>query len=376
MVDAATPSTDPVRQHPLDRVVAIVGNPMVVSITVAVVIGGAIIAASGSSPTASFQALVRGAFTGSGLRNTLARSVPLAGMAFVFAIPLRAGAINLGGEGQMLSGGLAGALVAIYAPGPGWFVLVLAMAAGMAAGAAWGFLPAIGQTMMMLPILITSLLLNYIARSITGYLVRFQFGDPTATAIATVSVPLDHRLPVLPIAGGVTISLVFLIALTAAIAVYNRRTVGGYESLMTGTNPSFARYGGIHVDRQRTRLMLAAGAIAGAVGAHVIIGQLFVYIDGDLAGTAFAWSGLMVALLAPRKPFGILLAAFFFAALQVGGLAMQRTTDVPWQLAQVLQGVVIIAFISRFAITWRRKRPVPTGPLSDQSATDQLEVDA
>jgi len=376
MVDTATSSAVPARQDPADRTLSIVGSPMVVSIVVALVIGGAIIAASGNSPVASFQAMVKGAFAGSGLRNTLARTVPIAGMAFVFAIPLRAGVINLGGEGQMLFGGLAGALVAIYAPGPAWLVLVLAIAAGMAVGAVWAFVPAIGQSKMMLPILITSLLLNYIARSITGYLVRFQFGDPTATAIATVGVPLDHRLPVLPIAGGVTISLVFLLALTAAIAVYNRRTVGGYESIMTGMNPRFARYGGVGVDRQRTRLMLVAGAIAGAVGAHIIVGQLFVYIDGDLAGTAFAWSGLMVALLAPRKPFGILLAAFMFAALQVGGLAMQRTTDVSWQLAQVLQGIVIITFISGFAITWRRKRPVLTGSLPDDSAADELEADA
>ena len=45
----------------------------------------------------------------------------------------------------------------------------------MVTGMLWAMLPALGQTRLRLPILITSLLLNYVARSITGYLVRFPF---------------------------------------------------------------------------------------------------------------------------------------------------------------------------------------------------------
>jgi len=248
--------------------------------------------------------------------------------------------------------------------------------AGLVAGALWAALPAFGQVALMLPILIPSLLLNYVARSFTGYLVRFHFADPTATAIATRSVPIENRLPVLPIAGGVTISILLIVALAIAVAVYNRRTVGGYEALMTGINPTFAKYGGVGVDRQRTRLMIAAGAVAGAVGAQIIVGQLFVYIDGDLVGTAFAWTGLMVALLAPRNPAGIVVAAFLFAALQVGGLSMQRTTDVPWQLAQVLPGVVIIVFISRFAIRQRARRSRSSRTSADDAESTPMEVEA
>lgn len=285
--------------------------------------------------------------------------VPIAGMAFVFAIPYRAGVGNLGGEGQMVLGGLAGTLVAINAPGPPWLVMTLAFVCGSAVGAVWAFIPALGQTRLLLPILITSLLLNYVARSIAGYLVGFPFQDPRAGDISTAPVPIEHRLPKLPILGGVTISVLAIIVVVACTAVYNRRTVGGYESQMTGLNPRFAWYGGVGVDRTRTRLLLVAGAIAGAVGTHVIIGDFFRYVDGGLVGTAFAWSGLMVALLARKSTVGILAASLLFASLQQGGLAMQRSTDVPEQLSLVLQGIVIIAFVSHFSITWRmaRKRP-------------------
>ena len=57
-------------------------------------------------------------------------------------------------------------------PGPGQLVVPVAMVVGALAGAAWALLPALGQTRLRLPILITSLLLNYVARAITGYLVR------------------------------------------------------------------------------------------------------------------------------------------------------------------------------------------------------------
>jgi ABC-type uncharacterized transport system permease subunit len=333
-----------------------VGHPIALSIVISLAIGALITAASGSSPITAFEAIASNALSSSGVRNTLARMVPIAGMAFVFAIPFRSGVVNLGGEGQMVFGGLAAAGVAIYAPGPSWFVISFAMLVGMAAGAAWAAIPALGQSHLLLPILITSLLLNYVARSITGYIVRFHLLDPTATSTATVAIPLDRRLPLIPLVGGITVSLVFLLVLAWIVRIHNRRTVRGYEALMTGLNPAFARYGGVGVDRQRTTLMLAAGAIAGAVGAHLIIGQIFIFVDGDLVGTAFAWSGLMVALVAPRSPLGIIVASYVFAAVQVGGLAMQRTTDVPSQLAQVLQASVIIVFVGSFAIKWRLER--------------------
>jgi ABC-type uncharacterized transport system permease subunit len=356
----------------------IVGHPIALSIVISLAIGALITAASGSSPLAAFDAIVSNALSSSGVRNTLARTVPIAGMAFVFAIPFRTGVVNLGGEGQMLFGGLAAAVVAIYLPGPPPIVIVAAIVVGMVAGSAWAAVPALSQSLLMLPILITSLLLNYVARSATGYLVRFHFLDPRATSTATVAIPIPHRLPLLPIAGGVTISLLFILALVAAVSVYNRRTVRGYEDLMTGLNPAFARYGGIGVDRQRTWLMLGAGAIAGAVGAHLIIGQIFVYVDGDLVGTAFAWSGLMVALVAPRSPVGILVASYVFAAVQVGGLAMQRTTDVPSQLAQVLQASVIIVFVGSFAIKRRldQRESTPSDSADGLKSEAEESIDA
>ncbi len=330
-------------------------NPVAFSIVLSLLIGAAIIAATGTNPLIAYSEMVRGALTGSGLRNTVSRMIPIVGMALAISIPFRAGVINLGGEGQMVIGGLAGTLAAIYLPLPPVLVIPLALVAGMVAGALWALLPAIGQTALKLPILISSLLLNYPARALTGYMVRFPFADPTVTSSSTVPVPESNRIPKLALFDGVSASLVLLILLLIGVALFNLRTVPGYETRMTGLNSRFSRYGGVAVDRQVVWVMLASGGIAGMIGTHLVVGETYRFLDGDLVVSGFAWSGLLVALLARHRPGPMLAAGAFFAALQIGGLAMQRNVNVPWQIAQVLQAVVIIMIAGRFVLKARRE---------------------
>lgn len=340
------------------RVPLLLGHPVTVALVVAFGLGGIVIALTGGAPLIAFSEMITGGFTGNGLRNTLGRSIPIVGMALAFSLAFRAGILNLGGEGQMLTGALAGTMTAITVPGPGPVVVPLAMLVGAAVGAAWGFLPAIGQTHLQVPLLITSLLLNYVARSITSYLVRFPFGEPGAAFARTVPVPETARIPKTDLlgSGGISISLLFVLALVVFLAVVYRRSVFGYETEMLGLSGPFARYGGVDARRHTLIIMSLAGAIGGLVGSHLVIGETYRYIDADMiAQTGFAWTGLMVALLAFNRPIPILVAGVFFAGLQIGGFAMERETDVSWQLAQVIQALVIVAVVSRFALRWGRR---------------------
>jgi general nucleoside transport system permease protein len=334
---------------------ALLRSPGTTSIVLALVVGAAMIRITGNSPFEAYGAMIEGAVTGSGLRNTISRSLPIVAMGLALAIPFRAGIINLGGEGQLVIGGLAGTLVAIHLDGPTWLVVPAALIVGAMFGAAWAAMSAIGQTWLQLPILITSLLLNYPARALTSYLVRFPFSDPTVTSASTVQVPEGARIPKLPLFGGISAILIALLVLVAVVAFASRRTVPGYETAMSGFNSRFSRYGGVDVSGQMIWTMALSGAIAGATGTYLVIGETLRFLDGDLVATQFAWTGLLVTLLARHRPWAILAAGMFFAALQSGGLAMQRTTDIPWQLSQVLQAVVIVAIASGFAFNWRRR---------------------
>lgn len=326
-------------------------SPVATSVVLALVVAGLIIAATGVNPVFAFGEMVGGVVNGFGFRGMLGRMIPIVGMALAVGISFRAGIINLGAEGSMVLGGLAGTLVAIYVPGPGILVIPLALTAAALTGVVWGIIPALGQTKLQLPILISSLLLNYPARAITSYLVRFPFADPSVTSASTVEVPLTARIPDLP--GGVSVALLFLLGAVAANWVFNTRTVAGYETEMTGLNGRFSRYGGIAISSQTVKVMAVSGAISGLIGCQLILGDVGRFLDGDLARTGFAWTGLLVALLARFSPWAILAAGTFFASLQVGGSAMQRSADVSEQISQVIQAVMIVALASRIGL--RRK---------------------
>lgn len=333
-----------------ERGLAVARNPVTASIVIAFVLVAVVILVSGSNPLEAYAEIWKGAATKSGPRTVVNRAVPIVGMAIALSIPFRTGIVNLGGEGQMVIGGFAAAVTAINMPGPGILRIVVAIVAGSLAGMAWSALPAIGQAWLKLPILITSLLLNAPAVALCSYLVKYYFLDTTETSNTTVPVGEAARIPAPDWLAGASVSAIAVLVLVASVSLRNNRTVAGYEGYMSGLNLRFSRYGGVRTTRQTVLAMLAGGAVAGAVGAHLVLGQSGRFVDGDLDGSGFAWTGLLVTLLAAHRAWPVLAAGVFFAALQVGGLAMQRTAGVSWQLAQVLQAVVILALVARIVL--------------------------
>ena len=261
-------------------------------------------------------------------------------MTLVAAIPLRGGMINLGGDGQMVIGGLVAALVPLYLPAPGPVLTIAALLAAAIAAGLYAALAAWGEARHGIPTLISSLLLSYPAVGLASYIVGFPLRDTTTGLAQTVMIPAGARLPV--ISGPLNAGFV-IIALIAALVIFvDRRTVFGYELRMRGANLRFAAYGGVPLGRQSIQVMFASGAIAGIVGAIIVLGSQFRFTDGALLTPAYTWSGLMAALLAAGEPIGAICGGLFFAALQTGGFAMQRETAVPRVLAIVLQSIIIL----------------------------------
>jgi len=100
-------------------------------------------------------------------------------------------------------------------------------------------------------------------------------------------------------------------------------------------------------------VMFVSGAIAGLVGAIIVLGSQFRFIDDNFLTPSYTWSGLMAALLANGEPAGAILAGLFFAALQTGGFAMQRETSAPRVLTIVLQSIVILFLALRHGVEKR-----------------------
>jgi simple sugar transport system permease protein len=322
------------------------------AIVIGVIVGALLILASGGNPLTAYWAILIGALAPASLPDALNWAVPLVGMTLVAALPLRGGLVNLGGDGQLVIGGLVAALAPLYLPAlaPG-VAAAVAIVAAMVASGLYASLAAWGETRLGVPMLISSLLLSYPAVGLTSYVVGFPLRDTTTGLAQTVMIPRAARLAT--ILGSLNIGLILMAAVALLAVFYDRRTVGGYELRMRGLNARFAGYGGVRLASQTVRVMFASGAVAGLVGAIIVLGSQFRFHDGALIAPGYTWSGLMAALLAGGEPLGAIGAGVFFAALQTGGFAMQRETSIPRVLTMVLQAVIILFLAIRHGVDRR-----------------------
>ncbi|MBB4909881.1 ABC transporter permease [Actinophytocola algeriensis] len=320
-----------------------------VTLLAALALGAILLAATGANPLEAYQAIVTGAFGPDGFQDTLAYAVPVVGMATALAIPLRAGMVNLGGEGQLVLGAISAIAVGLHVPGP--LGLVAALVAGVLAGALYASIAAVCETRLGVPLLVTTLLLSYPAMSFAAYLVRFPMRDEGSSLPQSDQLPADVRFTEL--APGL-----FLIAAVVVVyAVVDARTPAGFETRVTGWGPRFAQYAGIDRPALTVRLLACSGGLAGLVGAVVALGFPYRFIDGALITPQYTWIGLLAALLAAANPLGTLVAAVFFAALTSGGFAMERETQVPRELTAVLQAVLIIFLAAATGLLRKRRNP-------------------
>ncbi len=337
-----------------------------VAILIGFAAGAVAIAVTGAPIGETYAQMWKGAF-GSFyfFTSTLARATPIIFIGLGIALAFRAGFFNLGAEGQMVLGAVAAALTAIYLPGPGWLKLIAALIAGMAAGGLWSLFAAVLDARFKVDLLISTLLLNYIATLFAGYLVTEPFKDTTGSAAMAQTMMIEKSAWLPKLFPGMSLHAGFVIAIVAVILLYVvfRFSVFGYEVKMLGQNPLFAAYGGVRRTKVMLYSMLASGGLAGLAGTVEVLGTHYRFIDGALTAPNFAWTGLMAALLANSHPLGTACAAFLLAALQTGAMGMERNTDVPLEISGVIQAVLILFISAKFSYTWfkRRKERVQNG---------------
>lgn len=368
-------------------------GPIPISVVLALVIGACFIIVAGVDPISGYAAMLKGSFgSGAGLANTIQRAIPIIGIGIAIAIAFRAGVLNLGTEGQAGLGALAGVVVAVSMPGPAILVIPVALIVAIAVGAAWALLAGLLQNLLSVPILLSTLLLNYPARFFSSWVIRYHLDDPNSDLVAThqvrpesqlsMLVPRDSGLaetlrnsfgatnPVTAVLTGVNWSVVVLIVVIIAAIFMNRRTRFGFESGISGQNAEFARYSGVKPEPLVLRTMALSGGLAGLFGIMLVIGEPSTRLSENyIVGTNYAWTALLVTLLALYRPTGIAIAGLFFAAIMVGSDAMGRELGLSPQIAAVIQAFVIILLAFRIAIPIFRKKRGGSVPEAELNGT-------
>lgn len=291
----------------------------------------------------------RGAFGGRRLAYlfaTLQRTALIAGMAIAVMLSFRAGLFNIGGEGQLVAGGVVAALVALSFPGPPLVVMLATIVAAMAAGAAWALLAGLLQLFAGVPLLIGSLLLNYPIRFLASYLVAHPFRDVPSGMVQSHLIASEVWLPRIP-GTRLDVGILIIAAVALAAIIYSHFTVHGYRCRLNGLSPDFARISGLPTTRLTLETLAMSGAVAGLVGAIAVLGLHHRYIDGMLVQPLYAWTGVIAVLLVGMVPWAVPFSGFFFAAILTGSAGMERAAGIPKEIGFIFQAVIILIVAGR-----------------------------
>ena len=160
-------------------------------------------------------------------------------------------------------------------------------------------------------------------------------------AVQTGKIATEARLPAI-VSGSVHWGFVFALICVVLVYIIFTKTTFGYKSRMNGLNPNFALYGGINARRMLYVVLIFSGALAGLGGAFEALGSKYRYIDQMIFTTGYAWSGMVAALLANCNPIGTAVASILLAGLSTGGSAMQRSTSIPVEVCNMIEGIIML----------------------------------
>jgi ABC-type uncharacterized transport system permease subunit len=346
------------------------GTP-VFTVLAALAVSAVALAALGVSPVAAYTTMfVRTLTSEFGLTETTLKAIPLILTGLAVYLPLKAGLWNIGAEGQLIMGALAGTWIGLAAPLPR-YVLVPAMFLGASvAGAVWAGVPAWLRARYDVNEIITTLLLTFVALNLKNYLIRGPMQGGAGTFPQTEQLSRAATVP--PLFGNVHAGLVVAVAMVAATYVLVGKTRLGFEITFVGSNHEAATQAGMSRSKVYVLVFLLGGAFAAMAGVGEIAGVQGRFRAGFEPGYGF--TAIVVALLGRNGALKVALAGLFFAVLVVGGTSMEVALGVPAALTEVIQALVILflitaEFFKRYRVGLTVDRG-PSGPPTSGAGSD------
>jgi general nucleoside transport system permease protein len=321
-----------------------------IAIAIALLVGAGLMLLTGANPLHAYGILFRESLTTYyGIGNTLTKMTPLLLTASGVLVALRAGQLNIGGEGQIHMGGLGAAVIGLYVQGlPAFIHIPLALLGGFLFGAVWGGIAGYLKAVRGVNEVITTLLLNYIALNIVSYLVQYPMIEPGAANPFTPIIAETARLPIL-LRGGAAHAGIFLGLIAAGLLGWLfHRSALGYQVEVVGQNPVAARYAGISVSRVIMLVMALSGGLAGLAGASEVMGikhRLF-----EVISPGYGYEAVAIALLSRGSFTGVVLTSLFFGALRSGANVLQREAGIPFTIVYAIQGLTVLFIAISLAI--------------------------
>ena len=326
------------------------------------VIGFIVFKAFGKNPLAAFNAFfVQPISTLYGVAELLLKATPLMIIATGLAIGYRANVWNIGAEGQLTLGALAGGGIALWLADAQWPAAVMLPAmfiAGALAGMGWAAIPAWLRTRFNANEILTSLMLVYVATLLLSWLVHGPWRDPEGYNFPQSKLFTDNALlPNLLAETRLNVGFVLALVIVAVVWVFLRRHIVGFEMRVAGLAPAAANYAGISARRNIWLGMLAGGACAGIAGVGEAAGPIGQLLPSMSPGYGFA--AIIVAFVGRLHPLGIALASMLMSLLYLGGESAQMNLALPSAVTGLFQGTLLFLLLA--ADVFVNYRPRITG---------------
>lgn len=297
-----------------------------------------------------------------GWSELFVKGAPLILIGVGLAVGFRANVWNIGAEGQLTMGAIAGGAVALAFWGEeNWITLPLMCGAGIAGGMAYAAIPAFLKTRFGVNEILTSLMLTYVATLFLSTLVYGPLKDPLGFNFPQSRMFGDDAL--LPILlSGTRLHLGTLVALAVAVAgwVLMSFTIVGFQVRVLGQAPAAARYAGFSAKRIVWFCLLLSGGLAGLAGLFEVAGPIGQLVPSISPGYGF--TAIIVAFLGRLNPLGIVLSGLLMALSYIGGETAQVEVGLPQAVTGVFQGLLLFFllasdFLVRYRLRWRVAAP-------------------
>lgn len=261
---------------------------------------------------------------------------------------------NIGGEGQILVGGLATAACMILLGDkiPGWLLIALMVVSSLFAGALWGAIPAICKAKWGTNETLFTLMMNYVATQLVAYFVILWEVPKGAGKIGIIN--QSTQAGWLPQIGSYKylLNIIIVAVLTVAMYIYLTRSKHGYEIAVVGQSERTARYVGIKVGKVIVRTMILSGALCGLAGLLLVGGTDHTITTTIADGRGF--TAVMVSWLANFNPLSMIFTSFLLVFLNRGASEISTDFGLNHAFGDILTGIILFFIIgSEFFIRYQ-----------------------
>lgn len=263
---------------------------------------------------------------------------------------------NIGGEGQVLIGGLATAACMILLGGklPNGLLIIVMLVASVLAGAIWAIIPAIFKANFNTNETLFTLMMNYVAIQIVSYFCMYWENPKGSGKIGVING--NSMQGWLPTIGDYDylLNILIVLVLTVAMYIYLKYSKHGYELSVVGESENTAKYIGINVKKVILRTMFVSGAVCGIAG-FLLVGGTDHTISSTTAGNR-GFTAIMVSWLAKFNPIYMIITSLLLVFLSAGASQISMVFNLNESFSDIITGIILFFIIgSEFFINYELK---------------------